>query len=454
MSNMSACQDVLGLAAKAAAAASLDEVVRLMNEFQFMHAATPSYPIDYMARLPNWQQQEHHQYQEQQRPYVGERRAMSPASRRGAMDRPKTSSPRRMPHAPTGSEDAAYSSLSPLDQLLSQSIDGSPAGPHQTRPQLLRASSGDDASLAGDAPLLAACREREEADARTQALRQQQQQQPNPADLQSSILGLAGAAAAHPYAHSRSPAATSDAAAAAAAGFGLGQAAAGQQAWGQLPDQLDLRLLMAAQLQPHAAAAVAAAAAAAAAGPGQLQAHLLYEQAAAAAAAAAAGGGADAAVYSQLHAAAAGALGGASFGDVPSSAGILGSQGHYVDPAAAVAAAAAAAASAAAAHQLQGYAPHLLFDPALHFAPGAIRTALPQTLQAASVAGGRGGSAAAAALDCDSLGSDSGGSTPVKKTRRGCRGGRQKRWYMAQQMAAAAAISGGAIAGFDVFRAL
>jgi hypothetical protein len=75
-----------------------------MNEFQFMHAATPSYPIDYMARLPNWQQQEHHQYQEQQRPYVGERRAMSPASRRGAMDRPKTSSPRRMPHAPTGKQ--------------------------------------------------------------------------------------------------------------------------------------------------------------------------------------------------------------------------------------------------------------------------------------------------------------------------------------------------------------
>ena len=50
--------------------------------------------------------------------------------------------------------------------------------------------------------------------------------------------------------------------------------------------------------------------------------------------------------------------------------------------------------------------------------------------------------------------SEAGGSTPMKKTRRGCRGGRQKRWYMAQQMAAAAAMGGAGVSSYDVYRAL
>jgi hypothetical protein len=122
-------------------------------------------------------------------------------------------------------------------------------------------------------------------------------------------------------------------------------------------------------------------------------------------------------------------------------------QQQHLDPAAAAAAAAVGAAfgqwgagANAAAH----------FDPTRHFAPGSIRASLPQTLTAArqqhpqlsavdSISGSEPGSPASGAA--------------VKKTRRGCRGGRRKRWFMAQQMAAAAA-AGGAIGDFDVLRFL
>lgn len=99
-------------------------------------------------------------------------------------------------------------------------------------------------------------------------------------------------------------------------------------------------------------------------------------------------------------------------------------------------------------------------------APGS-RTGTPRCVlpAGAEAAGGAtapsGGSGLGAVGMCDespgtagSGGCESGGSTPVKKTRRGCRGGRQKRWYMAQQMAAAAAMSGAGVSSYDVYRAL
>jgi hypothetical protein len=162
----------------------------------------------------------------------------------------------------------------------------------------------------------------------------------------------------------------------------------------------------------------------------------------------------------------------------PDAAGLL------APPSAAAAAAAAAVAAAAAAAR----APYLPAGPAgalplppaaylpppglgsvaaglpgLRFPPGSIRT------NPAPGRGGRGkgpggaasasdaGSGAASDSPCGAggTGSESGGSTPVKKTRRGCRGGRQKRWYVAQQMAAAAAISGApGVSSYEVFRVL
>ncbi|GBF97286.1 hypothetical protein Rsub_09977 [Raphidocelis subcapitata] len=143
-----------------------------------------------------------------------------------------------------------------------------------------------------------------------------------------------------------------------------------------------------------------------------------------------------------LHAAAAAAA--AAGGAFPDAAagGLLGA--HHHNAVAAAAAAAAAAVSAAARRQQYlepaamalaagwGNARHA-FDAAQSFGPAAVRAMLPQTLNAMRTG-------------CEhdlGGGSDSGGSTPVKKTRRGCRGGRRKHWYLAQQMAAAALGAGG-----------
>jgi hypothetical protein len=138
-----------------------------------------------------------------------------------------------------------------------------------------------------------------------------------------------------------------------------------------------------------------------------------------------------------LHAAAAAsAIGAGGVFPVAAAGGLLSTHQHT---AAAAAAAAAAAVSTAACHQqyLEPAAMALAagwgnaryaFDAAQSFGPAAVRAMLPQTLNAV-----RTGSAS----DLGGGGSDSGSSTAVKKTRRGCRGGRRKHWYLAQQMAVA-----------------
>ncbi len=272
----------------------------------------------------------------------------------------------------------------------------------------------------------------------------------------------AAAAATAAQLHSQPPglaaAVATASAAAAQPSYGLapiGSLGGQSGSWPELGD-LNLSLLVASQL-PQGAGAPAAAGA----GPP----HLLYDTVGYLAP------GLDASEASSLfalQATAAGALGGAGTHRFHDGGALMG--GHTtsgllpppqptgVGPSAAAAAAARQAYLDPASLQLP---PHYLahhFDAGLHFPPGSIRTGRPH------LGGGGGGSSCgtpgsrSSQLDGDSPhggGSDSGGSTPVKKTRRGCRGGRQKRWFMAQQMAAAAAINGASgVSSYDMFRVL